>query len=95
MTTMENIAYAAQYVGFAAAVLLIISVFVKSSSRNMRNSPQVVVGTGWKRPSEYADHRHYLGGLVVPKAMDAQYERQVNEFRRHCRIGKIILKERA
>jgi hypothetical protein len=49
----------------------------------------------WTPLREYQGHQHYIGDLLPAKAMNAQHERQVNELRRHCRIGKIILKERA
>ena len=48
-----------------------------------------------KRPICWASHREWTFAQSVVKGHDAQFERVHNELRRHCRIGKIILKEQA
>lgn len=74
-----------------AAVFVGVALWgIRTESRQRRSAP---VYAEWKRPIAWENHRAWIASQSVLKGHDAQFERVHNELRRHCRIGRIILKE--
>lgn len=84
-----------QPIGVVVVILIALSfvaLVILGIRTENRKKPEVARAYDWTPRSEFASHREWLGGLNIVKAQDAQFERMCNEIRRHCRIGKIILK---
>lgn len=88
-TPLDNLGAAAVGIAAIAFVVLMTLWGVRTEARKSASPSR---STEWKAPRSWESHREWLGGLSIPKAADAQVERVRNELRRHCRIGKIILK---
>ena len=48
-----------------------------------------------EKPKVYRNHDDYAGMIHMPDGFRAMVEAAVNEAIRHCRIGKITIKEKA
>lgn len=84
--------------GTAGICIAVVAFIVIMTIRGMRTEARKQAfptrSAEWKPPTSWKSHLQYLGGYGPSKAHELMCVHQRNEFRRHCRIGKIILKER-